>query len=139
MNDQHDVRADKQDIAEVLVRYATGIDRRDWELFRTCFTHDVLAEYDGIGTWTDVDAITAFMIDAHATLGHTMHQLSNLAITVTGDTASARSYVDGILMADDGTSGLNPVGIYDDELVRAPDGWRIIHRKFTMVHFRVLG
>ena len=61
MNDQHDFRADKQDIAEVLVRYATGIDRRDWELFRTCFTHDVLAEYDGIDTWTDVDAITAFM------------------------------------------------------------------------------
>ena len=24
----------KQEIAEVLVRYATGIDRRDWDLFR---------------------------------------------------------------------------------------------------------
>jgi hypothetical protein len=27
--------ADKHEIAEVLNRYATGIDRRDWALFRT--------------------------------------------------------------------------------------------------------
>jgi 3-phenylpropionate/cinnamic acid dioxygenase small subunit len=128
----------KQDIAEVLVRYATGIDRRDWELFRTCFTADVHAEYEGIGTWDSVDAITEFMTASHADMGYTMHRLSNLAIGVDGDTATARSYVDGVLMAPDGESGLNPIGFYDDDLVRTADGWRIAHRRFTMVHFRTL-
>jgi 3-phenylpropionate/cinnamic acid dioxygenase small subunit len=132
--------AAKQEIADVLVRYATGIDRRDWDLFRSCFASDCLAEYEGIGTWESADAITDFMVTAHAGMGPTMHRISNIAIDVDvdGDRAVARSYVDGILMAADGDSGFNPVGFYDDELVRMPDGWRIAHRTFTMVTFRTL-
>jgi 3-phenylpropionate/cinnamic acid dioxygenase small subunit len=132
-------REARQDIAEVLVRYATGIDRRDWDLFRTCFTTDVHAEYGGIATWDGVDAITGYMADAHAGMGHTMHQLSNLAISVDADAAVARCYVDAVLMAPDGQTGLNPVGFYDDELVRTGEGWRIRRRSFTMVHARVIG
>jgi 3-phenylpropionate/cinnamic acid dioxygenase small subunit len=130
----------KQDIAEVLVRYATGIDRRDWDLFRSCFASDCLAEYEGIGTWDSADAITDFMVTAHAGMGHTMHRISNIAIDVQGDghRAIARCYVDGTLMAANGDSGFNPVGFYDDELVLTPDGWRIAHRTFTMVTFRTL-
>jgi 3-phenylpropionate/cinnamic acid dioxygenase small subunit len=132
--------AAKQEIADVLVRYATGIDRRDWDLFRSCFASDCLAEYEGIGTWESADGITDFMVTAHAGMGPTMHRISNIAIDVDvdGDRAVARSYVDGILMAADGDSGFNPVGFYDDELVRMPDGWRIAHRTFTMVTFRTL-
>ena len=65
-------------IAEVLVRYATGINRRDWALFRTCFTEGVRAEYGDAGTWESVDEITEFMTNAHADMGHTLHQLSNI-------------------------------------------------------------
>ena len=62
-DDGHDhVGTSKQDIAEVLVRYATGIDRRDWDLFRSCFTADCVAEYEDIGTWESADAITDFMV-----------------------------------------------------------------------------
>ena len=38
---------DHQDVADLLVRYATGIDRRDWALFRTCFTGDCEVDYVG--------------------------------------------------------------------------------------------
>lgn len=132
-------REDEHDIERVLVRYATGIDRRDWELFRTCFTDDVRADYEGLEPWHSADEITAFMAERHADMGHTMHRLSNLAIEVDGDTATARTYVDAVLMASDGQTGLNPRGFYDDELVRTPDGWRIAHRRFTSVHFDVIG
>ena len=134
-----DERAAKQDIAEVLVRYASGIDRRDWPLFRTVFTDDVHADYGDVGVFEGVDALTAFMEVSHVDMGHTMHKLSNLAITVDGDRAASRTYVDAVLMAPDGQSGLNPVGFYDDELLRTPDGWRIARRRFTSVHFGVLG
>jgi hypothetical protein len=134
-----DDRTARQDIAEVLVRYATAIDRRDWPLFRTVFADDVHADYGDIGTFDGIDAITEFMEVSHVELGHTMHRLSNLAIDVEGESATARSYVDGVLMAPDGQSGLNPIGFYDDELVRMSDGWRISRRSFTMVHFRTLG
>jgi 3-phenylpropionate/cinnamic acid dioxygenase small subunit len=130
----------KRDIAEVLVRYASGIDRRDWDLFRSCFTPDCLAEYEGIGTWESADAITDFMVAAHAAMGHTMHRISNMAIDLGeyGRSAVARCYVDGVLMAPDGQSGLNPIGFYDDQLVLTGDGWRIARRTFTMVSFRTL-
>ena len=129
-----DDRVDKQDIAEVIVRYATGIDTRDWDLFRTCFADDVLAEYDGIATWDNVDAIADSMESSHAEMGQTMHQLANIAISVDGDEATARTYVDAVLMAADGQSGLNPRGVYEDRLVRTAAGWRITHRRYTMVH-----
>ena len=131
------MRADHDDIAEVLVRYATGIDRRDWDLFRTCFADDVVADYGDAGRWDSAEALTAFMVDAHAGMGHTMHRLSNLAITVDGDRATSRTYVDAVLMAPDGGSGLNPIGYYDDVLVRTEQGWRIQRRTFTSVHFQV--
>ncbi len=130
-----DGRADKQDIAELLIRYSTGIDTRDWHLFRSCFADNVLAEYEGIATWDSADAITESMKAIHAEMGRTMHQLSNLAIIVDGDGATARAYVDAVLMAADGQSGLNARGVYEDRLVRTGAGWRIAHRRYTMVHF----
>jgi 3-phenylpropionate/cinnamic acid dioxygenase small subunit len=129
----------REEIAGVLLRYATGIDRRDWPLFRTCFTPDVHAEYEGLPAWDGVDAITGYMADVHASMGHTMHRLSNLAIDVDGASARARTYVDAVLMAADGGSGVNAVGFYDDELVHGPDGWRIATRRFTHVHFAAIG
>lgn len=126
-------RDDKSDIAEVLVRYATGIDRRDWPLFRTVFTTDCVLDYGDIGTWHGIDAVTEFMDQAHAMAGHTLHRLTNHTITVDGDTATARTYVDGLIMAADNTSGVNAIGLYDDELVRTPSGWRIARRRFTPV------
>ncbi|HET6950406.1 MAG TPA: nuclear transport factor 2 family protein [Acidimicrobiales bacterium] len=133
MTDLPSDRAARQDIAELLVRYASAIDRRDWALLRTCFTDDCRADYGDIGVWDGVEAITAYMTRSHATLGHTLHRITNQAVTVGGDRASARSYVDAVLMAADGDSGLNAVGFYDDELVRVAGEWRIARRRFTMV------
>jgi SnoaL-like domain len=83
-------REDRQDISDLLVRYATGIDRRDWPLFRTVFTGDCELDYGQIGNCRGIDAVTEFMEQAHATAGHTMHRMSNQVITVEGDKAVAR-------------------------------------------------
>ncbi|MGA5534504.1 nuclear transport factor 2 family protein [Mycolicibacterium nivoides] len=124
---------DRLDIVDVLIRYATGIDRRDWPLFRTVFTDDCVLDYGQIGAWNGVDAVTEFMDRSHAMAGHTMHRLSNHTVAVDGDAATARTYVDGLIMAADNNSGVNAVGFYDDELVRTADGWRIARRQFTPV------
>lgn len=123
----------RQDVADVLVRYATGIDRRDWALFRTCFTDDCEADYGDIGVWHGVDAITEWMAQAHAACGHTMHRITNQAVSPNGDGVAARSYVDAIVMAPDNHTGTRAVGYYDDELVRTDDAWKIARRQFTMV------
>ncbi len=131
-------REDRLDIAEVLLRYATGIDRRDWPLFRTVFTDDCELDYGEIGTFTGVDAITAFMDQAHSMAGHTMHRLTNQVIDVHGDTAESRTYVDALIMID-GNSGVNAAGFYDDELVRGAHGWRVARRRFIQVRVAPVG
>ncbi|MGO9510667.1 MAG: nuclear transport factor 2 family protein [Mycobacterium sp.] len=132
-------REDRQDISDLLVRYATGIDRRDWPLFRTVFTDDCELDYGVIGSWKGVDAVTDFMEKTHELAGHTLHRLSNQVIEVDGDTALARTYVDALIMVGDEGAGVNGVGFYDDEIVRTPDGWRIARRKFTNVRVSTVG
>ncbi len=68
----------RQDVADVLVRYAAGIDRKDWRLFRTCFTADCHADYGDIGTWDGADAITEY---EPAATGHTAIWSPTTAIT----------------------------------------------------------
>jgi uncharacterized protein (TIGR02246 family) len=132
-------REDRQDISELLVRYATGIDRRDWSLFRTVFTDDCELDYGVIGSWKGVYAVAEFMEQVHALAGHTMHRLSNQAITVDGDKAEARTYIDGLIMAGDNKSGVNALGFYDDEIVRTDGGWRIARRRYTQVRLTAVG
>ncbi len=132
-------REDRQDISEVLLRYATGIDRRDWALFRTAFTEDCELDYGEIGDWHGIDSVAEFMETSHATAGHTMHRLTNQVITVDGDTAEARTYVDGLILFGESTSGVNAVGFYDDDLVRTDAGWRIARRRFTPVRISAVG
>jgi 3-phenylpropionate/cinnamic acid dioxygenase small subunit len=130
---------DRQDISDLLVRYATGIDRRDWPLFRTVFTDDCELDYGVIGSWKGVDAVADFMEKTHALAGHTLHRLTNQVIEVDGDKAVARTYVDALIMVGDEGAGVNGVGFYDDEIVRTPDGWRIARRKFTNVRVSTVG
>jgi 3-phenylpropionate/cinnamic acid dioxygenase small subunit len=132
-------REDRQDIADVLVRYATGIDRRDWPLFRTVFTDDCQLDYGEVGSWRGVDAVTEFMQQAHALAGHTMHRLTNQVITVDGDSAQARTYVDALIMLADNNSGVNAAGFYDDEFVRTEKGWQIARRRFIQVRVAPVG
>lgn len=132
-------RDDRQDIADVLLRCATGIDQSDWPLFRTVFTDDCEVDYGEIGAWTGADAVTEFMEQAHAVAGHTMHRMSNEVITVAGDKAAARTYVDAVILVADNTSGVNAIGFYDDEVVRTKDGWCIARRRFTPVRVITIG
>jgi len=129
---------DRRDISDVLVRYATGIDSRDWPLFRTVFTDDCELDYGDIGVWHGVDAVVDFMVAAHDMAGHTLHRITNQTATVEGDTATARAYVDALIMSQDNTSGVNAAGFYDDELVRTDAGWRIRRRRFTTVIVRMV-
>src|SRR6478736_460054 len=88
------VDADKAQITEVLVRYATGIDSKNWPLFRTCWTDEVDLDYGEVGTFTDPDALTELFAQIHDPMGPTYHRLSNFAIAVDegGDTATSRTY-----------------------------------------------
>ena len=125
--------SDREQITDVLIRYATGIDSKDWPLFRTCFTEDVRADYGDIGVWNDVDGITEYMQATHEAMSDTKHMISNVVIDVDGDTAAATSYVHAVLaVSAEPPSWVDAVGCYRDALVRTSDGWRIRGREFSL-------
>lgn len=129
-------RAVRQDVADVLIRYATGIDSRDWDLFRSCFTEDCEADYGEIGVWHSADEITAWMRDVHDACGPTLHRITNIVVTALvdgGDALTARSYVDGLVMFPGNEAGTRANGYYDDEVVATDEGWKIARRRFTPV------
>jgi 3-phenylpropionate/cinnamic acid dioxygenase small subunit len=129
----------RQDVSDVQVRYATGIDRRDWDLFRTCFTDDCVVDYGDIGLWHGVDELTGWMDRTHREVGHTLHRITNQAVVGTEHGATARAYVDAIVMGADNESGVRAVGFYDDELIDTERGWQIARRRFTPVFYEVVG
>lgn len=126
---------DERAIIALLLRYATGIDRRDWALFSTCFADDFDGDYPGYGRWLGADAITRFMAEAHAPLGPTLHRITNFVIAGEGKGATATSYVDVLLMSGaPGGMAHRGAGFYEDRLVRAADGWKVAVRRFTQVN-----
>jgi hypothetical protein len=36
---------DRVEISEQVIRYAMGVDRRDWQMFADCFTDPIYADY----------------------------------------------------------------------------------------------
>lgn len=129
----------RQDVADLLVAYATGIDRRDWDLLRRCFTPDCDADYGDIGAWHGADEITEWMRQTHEPCGPTLHRITNIAVTAgEGDEVTSRAYVDALVMLPDGVTGVRAAGFYDDVLVETPDGWQIARRRFTSVLYQAV-
>jgi hypothetical protein len=129
---------DERQITGVILNYATGIDRRDYALFRSCFTDDIEADYGAAGgSFTTGDELTDHMEKMHRDLGLTLHRNTNIVITAADGGAEARTYVDALLMTKMNMIAFDPVGYYDDFLVRTLEGWKIKKRKFILVRLSV--
>lgn len=126
-------REDRQDIADVMVRYAAGIDTRDWPLLRTCFTDDCRVDFGVMGEWHGGDEFIEGMRVLHDPLGHTLHRITNVTIRPDGAGATAHSYVDALVLFPDNLTGTRAAGYYDDQLVRRDGEWKIVAHRFTPV------
>lgn len=122
-------------VSDLLHRYATGIDTRDWTLFRSAFTDDARIDYrPAVGIFDNADAFTAIMRGGHDALGSTVHRISNIVITP-GAPLQVRSYGDNINLEPGNQKGHHGAAYYDDEIVDTDDGLKIAARALTMVLF----
>jgi 3-phenylpropionate/cinnamic acid dioxygenase small subunit len=129
--------ADVLEIRDVIERYATAVDRRDWELVRSCFTADCVADYGRAGRWSDLETLVTGLENMHRDVGPTMHRVGNCRVDVDGDAARATTYLDALLMVEHrGFDLLHVVATYEDELVRIADGWRIASRRIETFLWR---
>ena len=120
---------DRLAISDVLIRYATALDGRDWELLASCFTDDATLDYDTSGTFGR-DAFVEHCRAGLARMKATQHCVTNHVISTDGDRAHSTSYVIAQhVRENDVTFTLG--GAYSDDLVRVGTGWRIASRRFV--------
>lgn len=84
--------SDRIEIDDLLTRYATGVDRRDWDLWETCFTPDAFIDYSAFGGIKGGVAEVREWLDK--TLGQfpmSQHMVINREVSVEGDRATCRS------------------------------------------------
>ena len=129
---------DKQEISEVQLRYATGLDSRNWALFQTCFTDEFDADFTSVfGGRAQRVSSERWAESARRTLSGlaaTQHIITNHVITVDGDEALCIAYVQAqhYLPNDRGDSTQTMGGYYTNHFVRTQHGWRIASCKLTL-------
>lgn len=121
---------DRQDIHDVLMRYARGIDRRDFDLVASCY-HPGAADDHGRFKGP-VEEFIPWVADTLQRFETTMHFLGNVLIEVDGDSARAETYCVAYhrLVGEDVDSiaGLR----YVDRFDRRDGQWRIADRKIVV-------
>ncbi|HET6289525.1 MAG TPA: nuclear transport factor 2 family protein [Amycolatopsis sp.] len=129
---------DRAEISEVQLRYATGTDFRDWELFRSCFTEEVEVDFsDGFGqpvARMNADDWVRSTAPRMESFQATQHMITNLVVTFDGaDRATCVAYVRAAhhLPNSTGDSDQTVFGYYTNRFERSSVGWRIARVKLT--------
>ncbi len=125
---------DRADIADLSVRYTRALDRRDWQLLRTCFTDDATIDYEGMDPIDGPDALVDVCRGVLDQLDASQHLLGNLVVDVHGDDAESECYLHAqhVRRGTPGGDTYIVAGTYADRLRREPDGWKITHRRLTV-------
>jgi SnoaL-like domain len=125
---------DRLAIIELTHRYCWALDSKQLELLDTVFMPDARAELRS-APLEGRDAIRNRIHAALAPLDATQHTVTNHMITIDGDTATSRCYLHSqhVRTGVEGGELYVIAGRYEDELVRTPDGWRIVFRNLVGV------
>jgi 3-phenylpropionate/cinnamic acid dioxygenase small subunit len=126
---------DRADIRDLLIRYTTALDTRDWQLFDSCFTEDAVADYGTLGGHQHgIEAIRK-AVAILAGFDRTQHFLGNITIAVDADEARTTCYLNAqhVIDSGGGVELLTVGGIHRDRMLRTPTGWRIAYRQLEPV------
>jgi ketosteroid isomerase-like protein len=117
---------DRQEIADLCVRYTFALDTKDWALLESCFTGAPSFVHPG-GRLEGFEAILARTRSALESLDASQHLLGNVMAAVDGDTARAASYFQAQHVRAGGDTYII-AGSYTDTLARTCGGWKIAER-----------
>jgi len=124
---------DRVQISEQVIKYAMGVDRRDWAMFAGCFTDPVYADFSGGGvpaaTVSRADlvervstALDGFTVTQHISPNHVVEFDPG-----DPDRATCYSYMYAQHLLRGSANGEFYLlrGSYTNHMLRTPEGWRI--------------
>jgi ketosteroid isomerase-like protein len=123
--------ADESAIRKTIYRGARGLDRRDFDLVRSCYHEDASVEYGRfrgpIGEFVET------LPEAFRSYGSLMHFIGNVLIEIDGDEAVSEAYCLAFHCAHPGSDGGEEERVarlrYVDRFERRDGEWRIAHRR----------
>ncbi len=139
---------DRAAISDVVNAYATGLDRRDWALYRRIFTDQIEMDFSSLGLRAGSYRADDWVRDAQilfAGFTATQHTSSNHVHDVRGDQATCVSNMQAehfvarapaeVPETPDGDSWTIG-GYYRNELLRTADGWKLCRITLTITWTR---
>ena len=124
---------DRAQISEQVIRYAMGVDRRDWAMFADCFTDPVYADFSSGGIPAATvprgelvarvsTALNGFTVTQHISPNHVIEFDAS-----DPDRAICHSYMyaQHLLRGSDNGEFYLLRGSYTNHMLRTPQGWRI--------------
>lgn len=136
------MRDERIDVAEVVYAYATGIDTRDWRLYRSIFTDEVeidFSSWDGSpARRMRADDWVAGVQPLFHGLDATQHAMTNPLVTLEGERATCVMYMQAahFLANHAGDAEFTIGGYYTDRLVKSATGWKLCGVTLTVLWSR---
>jgi SnoaL-like domain len=136
------MRDERIDVAEVVYAYATGVDTRDWLLYRAIFADEVEIDFS---SWDGnparrmrADDWVAGVKPLFHGLDATQHAMTNPRVSIAGERATCVMYMQAahFLRNHEGDAEFTIGGYYTDQLVRTPAGWKLCGVKLTVLWSR---
>lgn len=120
--------ADRESIRECLYRYSRGVDRLDAEMVRSAYWPDAIDTH--LDFKGNAEQFIAWSFPIMGSMDQTQHFVSNVLMTIRGDTADVESYFYGFhrINGPDGKFDVIGAGRYVDRFAKRNDEWRIAER-----------
>lgn len=127
---------DRLGIGDLFVRYTTALDAGEVETIVGCFTEDGALESPTVGTYSGRPAIRQFarrFARFRESGAQLRHVISNLAVRLDGDRATATCYLLNVITRN-GQSRLLAPGRYECELAKIDGQWLFERRLVILDH-----
>lgn len=131
---------DESDLADLLHRYAFGLDHEDWELWRSVFADEVtidMSDYqpDPPPRLVSADRVVANAAVMFAGLERSQHFMGSHRFAIDGDAAmiTAHMRAEHWLSTGQGSDRYTMFGTYHDEAIRTEDGWKLVKVRLELL------
>jgi 3-phenylpropionate/cinnamic acid dioxygenase small subunit len=131
-----DHQEDYREIRSVLIRYASALDKKQYDRLDEVFVPEATANYIGLASLEGLDSIVKLVSGVLDRCGNTQHLLGNMEMALQGDRATASCYLQAIHvgLGEYSDQVYTVWGEYRDQLVKTAAGWRISHRELAVLH-----
>jgi len=131
--------SDKLAVTETVYRYALGVDRRDWALYRSLFADTVTINFSSYSSdlrplQMSAEEWVAGVVPLFTGFVATQHSMTNPIATIDGDSAEITMYVRAHHVFDptDAASWFTIGGYYEDTLARVDGRWLLTGVQLTV-------